>query len=235
MCADDVVEARLGPKPELDRAFGLEPLRPTADDALDQRIALPADASSDLVTGDSSQRRDLLAHRAGHARHGEIDPVPERLPRQRRRMHQKADRGPRARMGVAHALRHRQHRFLAGQRLADDRGEEAGRRLVGPARPHADRGKPQAHAVEKSAALVSIFPAHPAGCPGATTSTSTSLSIALPLSALSRTSRSTSLRPTMPAAPMINICTSVLPSNLLISQFRFRVLIPHSAKPPSTR
>ena len=57
-------------------------------------------------------------------------------------------------MGVAHIFRHRQHRFLAGKRLADDRGEEAGRRLVGPAGPHADRGEAQAHAVEKTAAVI---------------------------------------------------------------------------------
>src|SRR6266852_5573107 len=90
--ANDIVEARLGPEAERERALALEPLRPAADDARDGRIALAADAGGDLVAGDPSQRRDLLADRAGHARHGEIDAVAERLTRQPRRMHQKADR-----------------------------------------------------------------------------------------------------------------------------------------------
>src|SRR5438128_10158389 len=103
MGANDVVEARLGPKAERDRALALEPLRPAANDARDGRIALAADAGGDLVAGDPSERRDLLADRAGHARHGEIDAVAERLAREPRRMHEKAHRRARARMGVAHA------------------------------------------------------------------------------------------------------------------------------------
>ena len=39
----------------------------------------------------------------------------------------------------------------AGQRLADDAGEEARRRLVGLARPHADGRQPDADAVEEAA------------------------------------------------------------------------------------
>src|SRR5262249_2186514 len=76
---------------------------------------------------------------------------------------------------------------------------------------------------ERSAATVSTFPANPTGWDGATTSTSVSLSINLPLSAWSRASRSTSLRPTIPAAPMISISTQLLldvvKSRLLISDF----------------
>src|SRR5436190_20802888 len=65
--------------------------------------------------------------------------------------------------------------------------------------------------VERSAAIVSVLPRNPAGATGATMSTSVSWSIDLPCSARSRTNRSTSLRPTIPAAPMIKTCTLVLP------------------------
>src|SRR5713226_911887 len=68
--ANDVVEARLGRKTEHARALALEPLRPAADDTRDHRIALAADAGGDLLSGDPPQRRDLLADRAGHPRHG---------------------------------------------------------------------------------------------------------------------------------------------------------------------
>src|SRR6266540_6419086 len=53
---------------------------------------------------------------------------------------------------VPHGFRHRQHRFLAVQRLADDAGEKAGRGQVGLARAHADGRQPYADAVEESAA-----------------------------------------------------------------------------------
>src|SRR5216683_103370 len=102
MGANDIVKACLGPEAEREGALALEPLRPAADDARDGWIALAADAAGDLVAGDPSERRDLLAR----------------------------------------------------QRLADDRGEEAGRRLVGPAGPHADRGEAQPHPLEKTAAVV---------------------------------------------------------------------------------
>ena len=49
------------------------------------------------------------------------------------------------------------------------------------------------------------------GFAGETTSSSVSLSIGLPLSPPSLTSRSVSLRPIMPAAPVMRICTSVRP------------------------
>ena len=63
----------------------------------------------------------------------------------------KFDGGARRRVGVPHVLGDRQHRLLAVQRLADDAGEEARRRLVGLAGPHADRRQPDADAVEEAA------------------------------------------------------------------------------------
>ena len=58
---------------ERQRALGVEPRRPAGDDLHDQAVRLAADARRDLVAGDPAQRRDLLADRAGDARHGEID------------------------------------------------------------------------------------------------------------------------------------------------------------------
>ena len=69
-------------------------------------------------------------------------------------MDEEADRRARAGVGMAHAVGDRQHRLLAGQRLADDAGEKAGRRLVGFARPHADGRQANADAVEKAAARI---------------------------------------------------------------------------------
>ena len=57
-------------------------------------------------------------------------------------------------MPMPHAVLDRQHGLLAVKRLADDRGEEAGCRLVGLARPHHDGRQPDADAVEKAAAGV---------------------------------------------------------------------------------
>src|SRR5262245_31489962 len=57
-------------------------------------------------------------------------------------------------MPVPHRVRDRQDRFLAGERLADDAGEEARRRLVRLARAHADGRQTQADAVEDAAPAV---------------------------------------------------------------------------------
>ena len=51
-------------------------------------------------------------------------------------MNEKADRGARTCMPVHDAVLDRQHGFLAGKRLANDRGEEARCRLVRPAGPY---------------------------------------------------------------------------------------------------
>src|SRR6266851_2258793 len=58
----------------------------------------------------------------------------------------------------------------------------------------------------KSAVTAETLPAKPTGTGGSTTSTRVSSVISRPFSVLSTTRRSVSLRPTMPAAPMIRIC-----------------------------
>ena len=57
-------------------------------------------------------------------------------------------------MHVAHRVRHRQDSLLADERLADDVGEEARRRLVGSTWPHADRRQPDADAIDEALAAV---------------------------------------------------------------------------------
>src|ERR1700686_749073 len=57
-----------------------------------------------------------------------------------------------------------------------------------------------------SAALVTTLPVNPCGFCGALTSISVSFSIGLPLSAPAVTRRATSLRPIIPAAPVMRMC-----------------------------
>ena len=291
------------------------------DDARDQRIVLAADARGDALAGDAPQRRDLLGDGAAHAGHGEIDARAERVARKPAA----CTRKPTAARGLAWVCTTVSDTgsaaSSAGQRLADDAGEETRSRLVRLARPHHDARQPDADAVAEAApgvvgeqrfadrllravggerremkvvgdrlrerraehrdrggvdeprpiavagradrleqrtraveidaiALVEIelgFAGHHAGemedrigpardgprrlarrgkigghrsrsCPaklvgfaGGTTSSSVSLSIGWPLSPPSLTSRSVSLRPIMPAAPVTRICTSFAP------------------------
>src|SRR5262245_33331275 len=62
----------------------------------------------------------------------------------------------------------------------------------------------------RSAATLSAVPLKPAGFAGNTTSSSVSLAIGCPLSVPSLARRSVSLRPIMPAAPVMRICTPLL-------------------------
>src|SRR5580658_5573881 len=62
-----------------------------------------------------------------------------------------------------------------------------------------------------SAALVVTVPVKPCGFCGALTSISVSFSIGLPLSAPAATSRATSLRPIIPAAPVMRMCMGYRP------------------------
>ena len=100
------------------------------------------------------KRLDLLADGGADARHAEVAPRAELRGVEARGVQQEADRGARRSEPVAHGFRHRQHRFLAGERLADDAGEEARRRLVRLARAHADRRQADADAVEEAAPAV---------------------------------------------------------------------------------
>ena len=139
---------------ERPRALAVEPLRPAVDDAHDQRVGLAADARRDLVAGDPPQRLDLLADRAAHAGHGELtcgsifsrgSPAPW-------------IRKPTAERGLAWVCTTLSatgsSASCAGQRLADDAGEESRRRLVGLARPHHDRRQPDADALAEAAPRV---------------------------------------------------------------------------------
>src|SRR5262245_46857629 len=149
--AYDLVERAFGFEAEFARAARLDALRPAFDDARDQRILGAANARGNALAGDAPQRRDLLGYGAADARHRKIDAGTERVARQTRRVHEEADRGARARMGMHHRLRNRQHRFEARQRLADDPGEETRRRLVGLARPHHDARQADTDAVAEAA------------------------------------------------------------------------------------
>ena len=148
----DIFERRLGAETERRRALRIEFARPAGNDLLDHRIALAPDAGDHLLTAHLAQRLDLLADRAGKPRHGEIAARPDLGAIDRCRMDEKTHRRARARMPMHHIIRDRQHGFLPGKRLATDIGEEAGCRLVRQPRPHADRRKADADAVEKAAA-----------------------------------------------------------------------------------
>src|SRR5437764_355659 len=88
-------------------------------------IGEPVNTAAMAIAADAPQRRDLLGHRARYAGHGEIDAGAGRVARQPRGMDEKADGGARARMRVHDGLGHRQHGVEAGERLANDAGEEA--------------------------------------------------------------------------------------------------------------
>src|SRR5262249_10924668 len=149
--AHDFVERVFGLEAELARAARLDALRPARDDARDQRILGAANARGNAVAGDAPQRRDLLGHGAADARHRKIDAGTESVAREIRGVNEAADRGARARMGVHHRLRNRQHGFETRERLADDPGEETRSRLVGRARPHHDARQADADAVAEAA------------------------------------------------------------------------------------
>src|SRR5919204_3809514 len=93
MDAHDFVERVLGLEAELTRAARLDALRPARDDARDQRVLGAANARGNAIAGDAAQRRDLLGHGAGYARHREIDARTERIARQARRVNEEAHRG----------------------------------------------------------------------------------------------------------------------------------------------
>src|SRR5262249_29958803 len=107
----DFVERVFSLEAELARAARLDALRPARDDARDQRILGAANARGNALAGDAPQRRDLLGDGAAHARHRQIDAGTEHVAGKTRGVHEEADRGARARMGMHHRYRHRQHRF----------------------------------------------------------------------------------------------------------------------------
>src|SRR5260221_2359001 len=68
--ADDLLEARVGPEAELERAAGVEIARPARDDLDDHRIGLAPDERRYLVSCHLAQCRDLVSDGDRHARHG---------------------------------------------------------------------------------------------------------------------------------------------------------------------
>src|SRR5262245_6117898 len=154
MGANDLLERALRLEAELARAPRLDALRPARDNACDEIVVLAADAPRDPLAGDALERRDLLRHRAAHARHRETDARSERVARQRRRVQEEPHRGARAGVRVHDRLGDRQYRLLAGERLANDAGEEARGCLVRLARPHHDGGEADADAIAEAASGV---------------------------------------------------------------------------------
>ena len=61
MGAHDVVEGRLGPKAERERAARIEVAGPAGDDPLDRRVGLAADERRRLAPATPLERRDLVA------------------------------------------------------------------------------------------------------------------------------------------------------------------------------
>src|SRR5262249_1169358 len=129
--ADDVVKGVLGcGEAELARTLGLEIARPAVDNAHDESIRLALDARGDFLASNALERGDLLADGGGQAGDGEAAARAGGVKVHGRGMLEEADRRTRRGVPVADGLRHRQHRFLARKRLAQDVREEARRRLV---------------------------------------------------------------------------------------------------------
>ena len=128
--------------------------RPAVDHLHDRRIRLPSDQPDRPVAGHSAQRVDLLAHGRAQPGHGQRAPGPDRLRVDGRGPQAAPHRRPGGGEPVPHRLGHGEDRLLTDERLAQDAREEARRRLVGPPRPDADGGQPDADAVDEAAAGV---------------------------------------------------------------------------------
>src|SRR3954453_21088951 len=77
MDPDDLLERAFRRKPQLPRATRVEAAGPAGDDVCDRRIGFGADAFGRVVARDFAQSLDLLGHRRGDARHGQVAPSPE--------------------------------------------------------------------------------------------------------------------------------------------------------------
>ena len=139
-------------KAERERAARVEVARPAGDDPHDRLVGLAPDPRERPrhprhdATPRSARRRSPT-HRAssdnGRSPSASLSIVAACT--------RKLDRRPGRGEPVTHLVGHRQHRFLAVQRLANDVGEEARRRPVRLARPHADRRQANPDAVEEAA------------------------------------------------------------------------------------
>src|SRR5208282_4663207 len=130
MDANDLVERRLRLEAESARAARIEPARPARDDARDQRVGFAANARGHLVTGNPAQGGDLFGDGAADTGHGEVDARSERVAFELGGVDKKAYGGTGTGMPVQDTVVDRQDCFLAMERLADDRGEKSGSRLV---------------------------------------------------------------------------------------------------------
>src|SRR5262245_40121880 len=75
---DDVVEVAFDElESQLSGPCGVEVARPTLDDTRDDRIGCAPDPLHDAITGDATQRRDLLGDRDRQSRHREVTPIRE--------------------------------------------------------------------------------------------------------------------------------------------------------------
>src|SRR5258706_10029752 len=118
---DNVFEGLFGGgEAQLCRPLRLEISRPAADDAHDERVRLAPDPPRHLVSRHPLQGRDFLADGPRKSGHGEVAARPGPRTVHGRGMNEKPD--PRARRGVPgpDSLPHRQHRFLAGKRFAQN-------------------------------------------------------------------------------------------------------------------
>src|SRR5437868_1778466 len=123
---DNIIKALFGGRePELQGALRLEIARPPLNDSHDEWIRLALDPGRDLIPRDPLERGDLLANRGGKARHGHVAAGPDRSGIDSRGMEQETHRRSRRSMPVPDVLRDGQHRFLAGERFAQDVGKKA--------------------------------------------------------------------------------------------------------------
>src|SRR5438105_2074107 len=150
MDANDVIERGFAAKPERQRAAWIEPSRPAGNNAGDKRVRLAANAGCDLVASDPTQGGDLLGDRAAYAGHRDIDARDELAGIEACGMDKKSDRSARTGVPMQHAILNWQHSFLSGERFANDRRKETGRRFVRPAGPHHDARQPNADAIDKA-------------------------------------------------------------------------------------
>src|SRR5215472_12940874 len=123
---DDIVKGVFGRREtELPRPSGVEIAWPSGDDTRDERIALAPDARGDLVSGHALERGDLFADGCRQTRHGEVSARADRGRVHGPGMNEETDGRTRRGVPVPHLFRHRQDRFLAGKRLAQDAGEKS--------------------------------------------------------------------------------------------------------------
>src|SRR3954469_25934488 len=92
MDPDDLLERAFRRKPQLPRATRVEAAGPAGDDCCDRRIGFAPNAFGCVVARDFAQSLDLLGHRRGDARHGQVAPSPEPRGIDRSGVDQEADR-----------------------------------------------------------------------------------------------------------------------------------------------